>query len=320
MLPDFAAMVRDRFAASRRVDHWVKQALGSVVPDLLTRQLEPDSRTGERHLSASSMGKCIRANWAKKNGWPNTGRELDARSHTVFAYGDIIEAMVTAALVDQIGWLSLDPRFKWRIEQTVLDGVQREVSLDLAGTTITGHTDGVLFVWDNPPGPFCVLEVKSITGYALLEIEKRLAAGLEGWGPDESYWWQHQTYLHAEGYERGYVICVAKEVGVTIGFWIEKDSETYLHAAENVVHWVHGDTMPPRQLPDGTILTPRRLKRMPKGLSTAGKLPWQCSYCSYGAQCWGERFTWATDRDFRGRASKRAFITDYTEGEFDHGY
>jgi len=239
----------------------------------LTRLLreQPPRETSPR-IRMSGLGKCDRALAYIHHGAPEDGRVIDARAERVFRFGDAVEEL----LVDELrrvlpeGWILRD----------VL-GEQMTVRLTLGSVEVVGHPDGLLI------GPDCsayLLEVKSASSYGFRRMEEH------GLDPSESYYHQHQAYLHAADVDGGVFLVMAKDSAAVTHFWTQRDPN-WLASAEARLARITSSASPedvPRLLPDGTELAPRVDLHKTRGTPNKrhGELPWQCRYCSYYRTCW----------------------------------
>lgn len=285
--PDFCSLVKARLQAvadgdPMSLDH-------AMFGELVSRQLR---RREERNgLSISALGNCARQIGYRLMDEPPNGRTIDARALMTFAIGDYVEAFLTTVLANAL------PGIGWKLTQ--YGKGQGRVELEMCSQEpvpnkkfIPGHRDGVLV---GPDGEECVLEVKSMSSYAFTFFQK---AG--GWPPSESYYWQHQGYLHASNIDVGYALAACKDSGALAGFWTRRDERFIEFLARHLEAAEQGE----RKLPDLRELKP----------DEKGRLPWQCLFCQWHKSCWPEGRLVAK-RDFRGRPSNSLYVPIPTQEE-----
>jgi len=301
-LPDFSAILKGYLNHPSLVSEVDEEAIGRAV----TRQLTvTDSGPA---LRLSGLGKCRKALAYAHHGTPPNGREIDARARTVFALGDMTEAFLVTALdqaleqqADDLGWI-LD--YVGDNQQTV----ELEVYLPTLDKTLSipGHPDGTLRHPDIEDR--IVLEVKSTSSYGFSRWQKALKEGEDPWGPEESYYWQLQAYMHAMGAEHAYVLALCKDSGATCGWHVEKDDD-YMRWLVTHLEAALGPDNPrfaERRLPDGSWLRPVEKLSKRDGVTPLkghGQLPWQCRYCSHYKSCYGNNLEERVEKDYRGAPS-----------------
>ena len=306
-LPDFSAILKGYLNHPSLVSEVDEEAIGRAV----TRQLTVTDSGPVLRLSA--LGKCRRALSYAHHGTPPNGREIDARARTVFALGDMTEAFLVTAL-DQALEQQADDH-GWILDYTGdnQQAVELEVYLPTLDKTlvIPGHPDGTLRHPDIEDR--IVLEVKSTSSYGFSRWQKALKDGEDPWGPEESYYWQLQAYIHAMGAEHAYVLALCKDSGATCGWRVERDDDfmrwlvTHLEAALGP----DNPRFVERRLPDGSYLKPvekfsKRDGKTP--LKGHGQLPWQCRYCSHYKSCYGNNLEERVEKDYRGAPSLGLYL------------
>ena len=302
-LPDLSELVKRRMESGANVTAHVQPAR---IANAILRQLDRDEQDPGVWLRGSNIGRCARQLAYRRTGAPEDGRELDARSRLTFALGDMAEALLTVALWDA---LRSDPPEAdgWRLTSAHQITGQPAATFALPdGETVPCHVDGLLRRGDD----LAVLEVKSMSGYGFTRAEQ------EGWGRDESYWWQIQAYMHAYDAPRAYVLVLCKDSGALAGWWMERDGEFIDLVMRHALRARGEPNGVLRMLPDGTELEPREDLHKTRGTPNQnhGRLPWQCAYCPFFRTCWGDALDERVTRDWRGRPSRALFLHSATRG------
>lgn len=199
-------------------------------------------------LRLSSAGKCARQLAYGYHGFEKKGKEIDARAKIIFFQGDLVELML--ASIAKLSGCNL-----------VATGLnQATVDFQVNGTTIKGHTDGLLI----EPGEIFLAEFKSMSSYAFERFQ-------EGY-IDESYIAQYNTYLDAAGINRCVFVGLNKDSGVLHEMVIQKDPAIVTKARENLLTVIKStvEALPERRF------SPDEKKY----------LPWNCLYCQFWGHCW----------------------------------
>ena len=139
-LPDLADLLIQRLTDTKplRVDHDL-----SAIGRNAVRQI--DEVRGKRYLRLSSAGACVKQLSYVAHGvdpvvlddWDPGA--IDAGSRLTFTIGDVTESVLNAALCEVVAETAM-------LEVEGTGDKQVEVSLDVHGTTITGHPDGFMRV------------------------------------------------------------------------------------------------------------------------------------------------------------------------------
>lgn len=162
----------------------------------------------------SNSGHCARKLAYKQLKFPLNGKEMDARSHFVFWYGDILEACVLT--LAQLAGLNI----------CYTGREQKTVTLDCGnGLKIDGHPDGF---W----GDYLV-EIKSMTSYGFREFQERKIS--------EEYLCQANANMEASGLDKMIMIAINKESGVLCEQVLTKNSE-YVEMAKATFRELKGAT------------------------------------------------------------------------------
>ena len=317
-LPDLAAVTRWRLANPQPVENGREAAL--AMGRSILRQLMPGGAPGGTiAVRSSNVGGCARKLYYATQETPPNGRERDGRTVATFATGDAIEGLLTLALSEA---LKSGQAASWRLDDVRSATGQASVyyDADVPGLEvpfpIAGHPDGLLSVDATDPciQPWverykmtvtdgrvtgAVLEIKSASGFAVKKIQERLDIGEEGWSPEDGYWWQVQTYMHATRTPLAYCLVLGKDTGTVVGFWMRVNHGYRDMLSEHLGRVLTGDGPAPRILADGTAIVPS---------PRAGKLPWQCRFCAYYRTCWGEGLEERATKDFRGNAAVNLYV------------
>jgi hypothetical protein len=292
--PDFARLVLERLGnpSALKGEHDAS-AIGAIILGQLQRERSPDANP----YRISALGKCAKQLAFANAGHPSDGRQIDGRAVSVFALGDMAEALLVVTLREA---LLADGR-GWALEDVQHDAGQAAVTLHVGEIEIPGHPDGLL----RGPDVSAVLECKSMSSYAFSRFEE---AG--GFGPEDSYWWQAQGYAHALGLPVAYVLALCKDSGYIAGAWLDSDAGYMDRLAEHLAASKRPPGAVARVLPDGTELRPaEKLGAKGQPIKGHGKLPWQCVYCPYFRPCWRpEGLREAVGRDYRGRPSTELYV------------
>lgn len=219
--------------------------------ELMAAYIESQPKQDPNWLRASGLGKCRRA-LAYTKLVPELSAPIKARGLLTFEFGHMIEELY-AGILEKI---------------RVLTDRQKEVSLELSNSVITGHIDGVLTLGDVR----YVLDIKSCNTRKFSELKKSGAAAL-----DRTYLVQLNIYMRALGILKGKFMFVNKDTNMDICHIIDIDYDPaiidYVEAAVERVSGSGMDTLPDREYaPD----------------AKTGNLPWQCTYCGYCSVCWGK--------------------------------
>lgn len=273
-----------------------------AAPDLASLLSARESGRAQKvALRMSSLGKCARALSHGIAGTP-TDEQYTSRTERVFGIGDIVESRLVAEIHEVIpaGWNLRDTGEHQRAVSLVV-----EVE-GVGPITLYGHPDGTIV---SPSGRQAILEVKSTNTYAFSKWQQA------PWDPSESYWWQHQAYLHAAGVGAGYVLGLCKESGALVGWWTIRDEGAVALIAAHLAEAHKPPTEAARVLPDGTPVAPAIDRHKTHGRPNKGHgvLPWHCGYCPYAKTCWAENGlseSWETD--WRKRP-KRVLRVERTE-------
>ena len=196
----------------------------------------------------SSCGKCARAQAYKLHDFPVNGKEMDARSSVTFFMGDVTENMMVH-LAQLAGCV---------LEDVGLD--QKTVSIDVNGTVVKGHPDGILI---HPKYGRLLLEAKSMSSFAFRRFEKGEV--------DHSYLCQIMSYMKAQNLDKCVMLALNKDAGVLAELIINYDESVYINA--------YG------RLADALASTPERLPEPEYGADAKGLYPWQCMYCANWKDC-----------------------------------
>ena len=279
-LPDFATLAQLRMGNPQELENAKVLAHAFATFTQAFRQLIPQQQS-DNWLRVSSLGKCARQLRYRKDATPVDGKERDGRSGIVFAYGDLVEGLVTALVEESLpeGWTFTPGNDCEARVLRVPDPSKPGHEVD-----IPGHIDGLL-VQGNVS---YLLEIKSMTTFAFQRFER------EGLGPADPYWWQVQGYMYsATGMQdklisSAYILACNKDSGQLTGCWMEPDPK-FLEMLNTHLWRVMcaADTL--RVTPDGKTLAPAvKLGKKNTPIKGHGVLPWNCSYCPYHRACWPE--------------------------------
>lgn len=136
------------------------------------------------------------------------------------------------------------------------------VSFDVNGYQVPGHVDGLI-------GDDTVLEIKSINGMRFKFLDRE--------GIPEEYKAQACAYMHALKRKKTLFIFYCKDTSHLKEMWFEYDSNLLNKIKQRFSNVLSStkDELPDREY----------------GPNEKGRLPWQCSYCSYNQHCWPEAET-----------------------------
>ena len=211
-------------------------------------------------LRMSAAGHCPASIAYAAHGFQETDPPDDT-SRNRMAMGHFLEVLILRGLEAQ----------GWEITNTVLDGGQLEISIEVNGETITGHPDGICRHPEWTAGMWVLLECKSMSVDRALEVEEY---GVPAVYP--SYLVQAALYawrLHEMG-------LVAHPGRAVFGMM---DREGRFLAPERVK--IPSDVFPGIQDKFHAILDQRAM-----GMVPTPPLPQsssECGYCSYHRMCWG---------------------------------
>lgn len=198
-------------------------------------------------LRMSASGKCARQIGYQLYGFES--EPLPPRSIMVFRLGDTIEAELKALLVKY-----LPPH----IEVELLN---EEISVDIDGVKILGHTDGII------KQPIqAVLEMKSINTMRYKSLSRE--------GIPFDYQMQATAYMKALGLKKTLFMFYNKDTSHVMEIEMSFDESFWQQIVKRFQSVIHStkENLPPREYhPDGL-----------------GKLTWHCSYCSYNKHCYPE--------------------------------
>tara|TARA_Y100000310_G_scaffold344772_1_gene459381 strand:+ start:4020 stop:5108 length:1089 start_codon:yes stop_codon:yes gene_type:complete len=324
-LPDLAAVVRQRLEAPmpflNETEAEVARRLGMPIVRQLTRQ--DSAPGGYKALRMSNLGSCARSLAYRVLGVPEDGRRHDGRTKATFAMGDTAESLLLSALTDGMA-AGLGPD-GWQVGGLRQDTGQQRVTLHVPvrglryRVPVDGHPDGVL---KHAGKRVALIEIKSTSSYGYSKAEES-----QGWGPEESYWWQAQGYMHAAEVDWMGVLLLCKDSGAFTSFWVPRSAKYLSMLGDHLWRVLDEDhtgdgpdrdgrAMPARVLADGTRLEPKAVelyKRKGKWGEAgtpkrgSGALPWQCCYCSHWRPCWGDTVVSRVGEDWRGRPSMKLY-------------
>lgn len=198
-------------------------------------------------LSVSGAGKCPRQQAYKHLGFEINGKEIDSRARMVFAYGDLIEALV----------INLAKLSGCVLTHTGKD--QMNVTVNVGNYKFVGHPDGIL-VTDKKR----LIEIKSMTDFAFNDFVRGKLS------PD--YRVQFNLYLDGARLDECVYIAVNKQSGVMHEVLYKKDSLEVIKGKTRLLSALGAskDSLPDR---------PEELR--PEG----GFYRWDCLYCAYWKSC-----------------------------------
>lgn len=238
----------------------LEKEVGELASWSFKRQfMERDDSKGGLRLS--SAGKCARALAYDHLGFETSGKEIDVRGRMVFFFGDMIENAITC-LAKLAG-----------VDITHTGKDQLSVSMDVNGTKIEGHPDGVV-------NGNVLFECKSMTSYSFSDFEKGIV--------NETYLYQINAYMFCLGFTKCVLVGVNKESGVIHELILEIDQKKVDFVRQNLKVVLESTK---EKLPD------RAFKASDKGL-----YPWNCAYCSHYKTCLID--TGMAERVVVGRAYK----------------
>lgn len=187
-------------------------------------------------LRASESGKCARALGYKVHGF--TPLPLNWRAQLVFKIGHHVESDLEEIMA-----------------KYGLNSQQQEVELEIGGTKIRGHVDGLF-------GEY-VVDFKSTTTYGF----KRAKSGDVG-----DYDRQMHFYMKALGLRKAMLVYYCKETSDLCEVEVEWSDSIWAEVEKRFLSVI---TSTKERLPDREY-----------GPGAKGALPWQCSYCAYVKHCW----------------------------------
>lgn len=251
------------------LDEGLAEAAASAMKHGLVRQIMEKRVVDKKgKLRGSNAGPCSRKMAYQYLGFPEEGKELNARAYSTFLFGDLAE-VILVALIKLAGI---------KTEQTVLDeSGQEDLLFKVAKeVSVPGHPDGVLPVQPGLNKPV-LLEIKSTSDYA---FKNRFQHGTI----DEGYILQHHVYLEALGLEHGVFVVYNKNTGDICEVWVDRREE-WVKLARRNYRWVlksDPENLPPRY-DDGENYGVRADKKTGRKV-----LRWGCGYCPYHLTCYGK--------------------------------
>lgn len=347
VLPDLSKIIGARLEApgplvgGSRSEAGISLAVGSAVVRQLARA--DSAPGGATPIRGSRIGECARALAYRLTDTPAAGRPIDARARMVFALGDMVEGVVTAALEDGLARDTGAGALRLREVRSGSgqSGIRLQLQIPKAGAIeVPGHPDGVIIQASNGAA-VAALEVKSASSYRFDKVSALVAAGVSGWRPDQlpadhrarkkliredirpGEWFQAQTYLTALELPWMGVVYCDKSSGALVSWWEPADPGFRRMISHHLaiagagrdpaeVAAALSEGRIPRRLGDGTRLEAAVDLHKTTGRPNKkhGRLPWQCVYCSFWRKCWPgaeERL----ERDWNGRS--RRWIYDRAE-------
>ena len=276
-LPDIAKLIEKRLCDPKKLksDKHSAKAIGESI----LRQVS-EAREGTGGLRLSQSGACIRQLAYQYHHAEENGMSIDAASKIAFTIGDATEAILVAALLEAFEDGSNGVLYNAGSDQ---ETVTIDVPISNGySAEITGHPDGsmLLLTQDNKQLN-CILEVKSMSDYGFRKFRK------EGLGPDDSYYSQVQSFMHAKGFCWAYLVAYNKSAGA-------KDAEVLDDGLYQPISPLHGQWIPYDQEHVDEIKTkfrtviqsngPEEIDR-PHGPYKKGQIAFPCDYCKYYKTC-----------------------------------
>lgn len=222
---------------------------------LVDKILEGISKEEAERVRMNPVRMSSGGHCARKIGYQMHGypaEPIPARGLMVFRLGDTIESEIKALIQ------------KYCPEDYLIEYPKDPISVTINGVEVQGHVDGVIKL----PSP-AVLEIKSINTLGF----KRLAT--EGISYD--YRCQATFYMKALKLQRTVFIFYDKNTSHIEQFTYEYDPKLWEEIEQRFQNVLKSekDNLPEREF----------------GPNEKGKLPWQCSYCSFNKDCWPEAET-----------------------------
>jgi len=171
---------------------------------------------------------------------------MSGRALMVFRLGDTVEAEIKSLINKYCHDLKVEYP-------------KDDFKIEIDGHEVTGHIDGLITHPDSQ-----ILEVKSTNGNKFKMLEKT--------GIPYDYKCQTTCYMRALGLKK------------TTFIFYNKDTSHILEIPYHFEEEIWGQV----QIRFSNIFksTKEKLPEREYGPDAKGKLPWQCSYCSYNKHCW----------------------------------
>lgn len=233
---------------------------------------EEEQRPVGNPLRMSNAGKCARAityqkidfeqqEQAKENGksYKKIGLSTKSRGKKVFRHGELTEEELKENI----------KRFPPPNANVIMPDKQLELKINIDGNTISGHPDGLILSENSR----LVLECKSINTRGFHEVKKTGQ-------PRDDHKRQAECYMRALGFNQVMFYYYNKDTSHDIEILWESDNDIWQEVIDRFRKAIKadGDNLPDREY---------------KPSEKTGKLPWQCSYCSYAHICWPDfEVTW----------------------------
>lgn len=172
---------------------------------------------------------------------------LAPRAIMVFRLGDKIETEIKDLLI------------KYPPENYEITTSNDEISFEIDGHKILGHVDGII------KSPIqAILEIKSVNTLRFKSLDRE--------GIPSDYIYQATAYMKATGLDKTLFIFYNKDTSHMKELELAYDPSIWKVIEDRFRRVINSNK---DNLPDQDY-----------GPSSLGKLPWQCSYCSFNKHCW----------------------------------
>jgi hypothetical protein len=260
------------------------RTFGENITKVLQRQLTgrvKKSRTGEKVLRMSELGKpCHRQLWYEYH-TPEAGEPMPGHTIVKFLFGDIIEEV--ALLLAKLAGHEVKHE-------------QEAIEFERNGWTIRGHQDAII---DD-----ALVDVKSASGYGTQKFKDGLTDQNDAFG----YRGQLSSYMlgqHPDVKRMGFLV-KNKENGRLL--WSETPYQDPLPKIDALINDLEQPAPPPRAFSD-----------VPEGKSGNRKLDTACSYCAFKQTCWPNLrgFAYAKGPVWLTNVCKTPDVMEFTKGPSD---